>query len=390
MRIWLIVGVSIVVGIIAGWAWTASELGIVPSGGQRVEWGPPETADAAAPAASGEAPKLVVDQKDFNFGHLELGGVGRHEFVFKNEGHGPLLLTKGETSCVCTLASIEHPTVAAGGSTTVEVEWHPKARGDFRQTAEVLTNDPQQPKVELAISGEIVSSYLLAPQTIVFTGIQPNMGTTAEARVFSFGTDNLQVLDPTVDSTTGAKYFDVAVEKLTPSELNQEKGAKSGCKLKVTVKPGLPAGPFAEKIRFHLNIPGDPQLQISLEGSVSGPIEIFGPSWNSERKLLSLGAFHSREGAKSILYLTVRGDALKQADFRVEKVSPPTLKATLGQMEHEGPDVGRVPLNIEIPPGTPPEDHLGTQIGPLAKILIGTGLPESKQLRILVRYAIEE
>jgi hypothetical protein len=388
MRIWLIAGVSIVVGIVAGWAWTAAELGASPSGGDRVEWGWPESAAAPAPAAPAKAPKVSVDQKNFNFGHLELGGVGRHEFVFKNEGHGPLVLSKGETSCVCTVAEIAHPTVAPGASTSVEVEWHPKARGQFRQSVQVLTNDPRQPKIELVVYGDIVSSYSLEPQTIVFSGVPANRGTTADTRIYSYDTDNLEILNPELADKANTKYFTVAVEKLTPSELKQEKGAKSGCRLIVTVKPGLPAGPFGERIRFHLNIAGDPQLELALQGNIVGPIDVWGPNWDDEHKMVSFGTVRSREGAKAQLFLTVRSDALKQANFRVTKVVPKTLKVTLGKMQSIGPNVGRVPLTIEIPPGSPPDDHLGTQIGPLAKIMLDTGLAENEQMRILVRYAV--
>ncbi len=91
------------------------------------------------------------------------------------------------------------------------------------------------------------------------------------------------------------------------------------------------------------------------------------------------------------LFLTVHSDEFKaSASFRVASVTPKTLKVEGRQTAKLGPRTAHVPLTIEIPPDTPAEDHLGTQIGPLAKILLDTGLPENKQLKILVRYAVEE
>lgn len=390
MRIWIIGGVSLLVGAIAGWIWTAAEMGVTPAGNGEVEFGAATAADSAQPAPGGALPKLGGLQREFNFGHIELGGIGRHSFEFKNEGRGPLTLTKGESSCVCTVADIAHPTAPPGGSTTVEVQWHPSARGSFRQTVQVLTNDPQHPRVELVIVGEVVSSYVLSQQTIVFSSVDPNRGATAETDVYSFDTDDLKIIDPELIDKSLSKFYEFKTDKLAPDELSDEKGAKSGCKLAVTVKPGLPAGPFGERIRFHLNSPGKPEVTVEVEGNVAGPVGISGPNWDDEHQLLTLGTIRSREGLKAQLLLTVRSDNLASADFRVASIAPKTLHVHVGKLEKLGSHTGHIPLTIEIPPGTPPEDHLGTEIGPLAKILLDTGLPEDKQLKILVRYAVED
>lgn len=390
MRILILSSAAVLCGVLLGWAWTVAELGVRPLGDRRVEWGWPASAAPPALASAALAPKLIVEQGEFDFGKIELGGAGRHAFVFKNEGRGPLVLGKGESSCVCTLANIEHPDVPAGGSTTVEVEWHAKSRGQFRQSVQVLTNDPQRPRIELTIHGEVVSNYLLAPETIVFSGIAPQHSATAESRVYSFDADHLSIVDPQWADVAMAKFYELKIEPLKPDQLKEEKGAKSGCLLRVTVKPGLPAGRFGERIRFHLNSPDGPELELAIQGNIESSIEIWGPNWDSEHGLLTLGQVHSREGAKSVLYLTVRGDALKHADFRLAEASPNTLKVTVGKMEKLGAEIGRIPLTIEIPPGTPPEDHLGTQIAPLARVLLDTGLLDNKQMRIFVRYAVED
>jgi hypothetical protein len=391
MRIWIIVGASLLIGIVGGWAWTAAELGLRPGGGSRIEWGTPSPSiTPPTPASSGAAPKLVVEQDEFNFGSAEFGATGRHPFVFKNEGLGPLILAKGETSCVCTLANIENSKVPPGGSTTVEVEWHPKTHGPFRQSAQVLTNDPHRPRIELTIYGAVVSSYRLEPETIVISTLLANQSATGEARVYSFASDNLAIIEPQWSDKSMAKFYELKTEPLTADQLREEKGAKSGCLMKVTVKPGLPAGRFGERIRFHLNLPGDPELELEVEGVITGPIGVEGRDWNDDRKILMLGPVHSRDGAKTVLYLMIRGEAMKQANIRLDKVLPDTLKVTVGKLEKIGPDAARVPLTIEIPAGSRPEDHLGTDLASLARIFLDTGLAEPKQMRLLVRYAVEE
>jgi hypothetical protein len=391
MRIWIIIALSLLVGLIGGWAWTAAELGIRPGGGDRVEWGSPASSLVPPkPPSPGLAPQVVVEQDEFDFGNVELGDVGRHQFVIKNQGRGPLILTKGETSCVCTLSSIEQPEVPPGGSTKVEVEWHPKSHGPFRQSAQVLTNDPKRTRFELVVYGDVVSSYRIDPATIVFSGLAPNGTATSEARVYSYASDNLAIIDPQFSDKSTAQFYDLQIAPLSADQLKEDKGAKSGCSIKVTVKPGLPAGPFGERIRFHLNTPGDPEAEVTVEGRVNSPIEVSGANWDNAQGMLMLGTVHSREGAKSVIYLTLRGDALKQADVRLDKVLPETLKVTVGKTEKFGADAARVPLTIEIPPGSRPENHLGTELAKLARIFVDTGLSEPKQMRLLVRYAVEE
>ena len=212
MRIWIIIAVSLLIGLVVGWAWTAAELGIRPGGGDRIEWGSPASSLVPPkPPSPGLAPKVIVEQDEFDFGNAELGDVGRHQFVIKNEGRGPLILTKGETSCVCTLSSIEQPEVPPGGSTKVEVEWHPKAHGPFRQSAQVLTNDPKRSRFELVVYGDVVSSYRIDPATIVFSGLAPNRSATGEARVYCYASDNLAIIEPQFSDKSTAQFYDLQI-----------------------------------------------------------------------------------------------------------------------------------------------------------------------------------
>lgn len=38
---------------------------------------------------SGEKPEMIFEEADFNYGAIEYGGDGTHEFVFKNTGKVP-------------------------------------------------------------------------------------------------------------------------------------------------------------------------------------------------------------------------------------------------------------------------------------------------------------
>jgi hypothetical protein len=281
--------------------------------------------------------------------------------------------------------------VPPGESTKITVQWKAKSLGPFRQSAQVLTNDPDPDRqtLDLIVAGEIVSSYRIEPVQIVFTSVTATKGASGSARVFSFTTDDLEVLRPEFVTATIAKFFDLKVEKMTAEQLKEEAGAKSGVVLSVTLKPGLPAGPIAQKIRFHLNLPGEPEVELPIEGRVSAPIEVISPLWDGELGVLKIGRMRPSEGGKFEFYLLVRDEAREKAHIAVANCPAP-LKLSVAPPEKLDAAATKIPLTLEVPRGSRPVDHWGTEDGKLARILLDTGLPDAKQLQILVQYIIVE
>ncbi|HEV2971243.1 MAG TPA: DUF1573 domain-containing protein [Pirellulales bacterium] len=393
MRILIVVAVSIFLGLTLGLGATVFELGLRPDGSGRIELGPAHVAPTPPPPAiQGPPPKAVVEggQLEFNFGKADKGTPQHHDFVIRNVGKGTLVLEKGETSCSCTVSEIEHPEVPPGGSTKVTIEWKGKAMGPFRNSAPVLTNDPDQRRIDLFIAGEIVSTYRVEPEKLVFTSISSKKSATQTARIYSFATTDLAVLRHEFSGASTAAWFDLAIEKMSADELKQEVGAKSGCILRLTIKPGLPAGPFAQTIRLQFNLPGDPEIELPVEGKVNSPIEVVGPNWEPERGILMLGEVRASDGAKADLFLLLREVAQDKVNLRLTGPTLEPLKVTIGKLEKLPPSAARIPLTIEVPRGARAVNHLGNDQGKLARVILDTGLPDAPQLQILVRYVVKE
>ena len=70
--------------------------------------------------------------------------------------------------------------------------------------------------------------------------------------------------------------------------------------------------------------------------------------------------------------------------------SPPPLKVSIGKPEKLDAAAKKIPITLEVPRGSRPVDHWGTQDSKLARILLDTGLPDAKQLQILVQYIVVE
>jgi Protein of unknown function (DUF1573) len=394
MRISILLIMSVVLGLALGLGSTVVELGLRPDGSGHVAFGPFHHDIAPPPLATdGPPPKLVVDEPEFNFGRGERNASQHHEFSIRNAGQGALVLVMGKTSCKCTKAEIEHPNVPPGGSTKVTLEWETKTLGPFRQSATILANDPQQRSIDLSIAGEIVASYRIEPERVVLTSVSSSKPTTATARILSYGTTNLDVVSHKFSSATLEPFFALAIEKMSADELKEETGAKSGCVLRITVKPGLPAGAFEQRIHLHLNLPGEPEIVLPVEGRVNSPIEIVSRTagWEAEQGILSLGQIRSAEGAKAELSLIVREGAQENVNIKLARTAPAPLKVTIGKREPLTPTTSRIALTIEVPRGARPVNHLGSsEEAKLARILLDTGLPEPKQLQILVQFLVEE
>jgi hypothetical protein len=75
----------------------------------------------------------------------------------------------------------------------------------------------------------------------------------------------------------------------------------------------------------------------------------------------------------------------------VGEVEPDFLRVTIGEKtEINQGAVVQFPLTIEIPPGSPYVNHLGSKLGKLAQIIIETTHPDAKQVKIPLRFAVEE
>ena len=102
------------------------------------------------------------------------GAEGEHEFVFKNVGDAPLVLTAGPTTCRCTVSEVNNNKLLPGESFKVKVHWKGReVADDYRQTVQIYTNDPGRPTVELAVVGEVAVAVRADPSELVFSHAFP-------------------------------------------------------------------------------------------------------------------------------------------------------------------------------------------------------------------------
>jgi hypothetical protein len=352
----------------------------------------PSTSTGAitAQVAQGEGPKVSVDQRVHDFGPIERGTEVRHAFHFQNIGQGTLALKPGGTTCSkCTIAEVDKPELAPGESAKVTVAYLAGEQIVFRQLAWVTTNDPDERRVELTVTGQVSTRFEVIPSPLVLSRVSANETRRADIKIFAFFSDSVEVASHEFIEAETAPYFEAKFQPIPAAQVVDHK-AKSGCLVELTLKPGLPLGPFRQTIRLHLRM-GDAEetstADVLISGTIDSDISIAGAGWNSDAGRLTIGNVKSAEGATRQVLVLVRGANRHDVTIKPSKVDPEWLKVVVGEpSDLSSGAVTQIPLTIEIPPNAPQVNHLGSEQGKFAEIVLDTTHPDVKQIRMFLKF----
>lgn len=389
--LWWLVPSTTLLGLLAGATMAAAQMGWLhgrPDYAKFVS----STRAAAMPEllpANEPQPRAQIDQTEFDFGTMEVNSKMQHAFVIRNVGKGPLSLSKGDTTCKCTISELADGKVPPGGQTEIKLEW--KATSGvpyFRQSATIHTNDPFRRTIRLEVYGGIDEPVHWYPKSeVVFSGLMPNEEARDSLQLLTSLSDKLEVLEQTVTDPALTPFIDVQLTPLPAEEAQGKFGAKAGLNVEVRVKPGLPLGRFRQLVELKTNVTGEAVL-LPIAGSVETGISVFGQGWNDPRDTLSFGTVRRSEGASRKLQITLKGDRRHDTHLKVARVAPDFLQVELGE-----PDVGdnttRVPLTVTLPKDGPVATLVGTDGAPLGEIDLDTGHPDFPTLKLKVHAIVE-
>ena len=104
------------------------------------------------------APTAVVRwQKDtYSFGEIKQAVPATAEFQFTNVGKAPVLITRVEGTCGCTVTDYAREPVQPGKSSKVTVTYTAANPGSFHKTVTVVTNAGDAPH-RLTLQGTVVA-----------------------------------------------------------------------------------------------------------------------------------------------------------------------------------------------------------------------------------------
>jgi hypothetical protein len=393
MRIWFCAMGALVVGLAAGIGSAWYEVELTPR-----QFEPSNMTVAASEAKQHESERLgpkveAVDGTAFDFGSGQRNSKGNHTFVVRNIGDEPLTLTKGSSSCKCTLSELKQGKILPGESTEISLEWHLTTEGEqFRQTAEIYTNDPRQPTLLLVAQGTVIDWVKLEPRELVLSDISGSEGTQVGFSLYGYEVDSMSVVEHRFEHPETAGFFDLSFAEHDPSSLDMKPAPSVLLRATLTVKPGLPLGPLNQTIHLKTDIEQAPELELPISGSVVGDISVVGTGlFRQQVNLLTLGQIDGEKGIETTLRILVKGPHRHDVHLKIKEVEPSDVLAVqLGEsVPINNGAVYMHPLTVSIPKGSRPVTRMGYDREDYGRIVIETTHPDTPLLRLGVRFAVK-
>ncbi len=99
---------------------------------------------------------IKFDETSHDYGTIEQNANGKYDFVFKNEGNVPLVLSNVRSSCGCTIPQWPREPIAPGATSTIEVKYDTRRIGTFSKSITVTSNGSETP-ILLRIKGKVIT-----------------------------------------------------------------------------------------------------------------------------------------------------------------------------------------------------------------------------------------
>ncbi|HEY9746153.1 MAG TPA: DUF1573 domain-containing protein [Oculatellaceae cyanobacterium] len=104
-----------------------------------------------------EPPRIYAESRVVDIGSVETDSKVPATFLLYNKGGKHLRITDIETSCGCTLADISKRVIAPGDYAKMQVSLDTSIKlGKVRKQITVTSNDPERPKLELFLIGNVL------------------------------------------------------------------------------------------------------------------------------------------------------------------------------------------------------------------------------------------
>ncbi len=338
----------------------------------------------------------VLNGEMYDFGSMERGVTRSHTFLIKNTGTKPLEILLQRTTCKCTLSTIGKQKLAPGEVTEVTLEWStkdvPRNQTTFSQLAEIETNDPDRPILELRVRGEITEKYRLYPPQLEARELPGTEENRLPVRLFHYGDGAVRVVGSRFEPERYGKYFSVESEPLSPDALKAMKGATGGLLLHVVIRPGLPVGPVVGTLFLDLEAGGQKQtVDIPLRLNIVSDIVLAGgPNFDRYRTMLDMRKVSAAEGKTETIFAFVKGPHRQDTKLSVKSVDPAdVLEVTIGEPQTlpSGRSI-KYTIHFRVPPGAPRTERTGRG-SKLAKVVLSSTHPTTKEIRIYVRLSVK-
>jgi hypothetical protein len=102
-------------------------------------------------------PKTVIAFNDtkHSFGKIKEGEIVKHNYHFKNTGNAPLMISRAEASCGCTVPSFPKEPIPPGAEGDITVQFDSHNRKGHQQKNVLVWSNAQQEKMSIGFDAEV-------------------------------------------------------------------------------------------------------------------------------------------------------------------------------------------------------------------------------------------
>ncbi len=220
-------------------------------------------ATAEEPAEKQAAPRIEVSETTFDFGFMYQNESVSHTFKIRNTGKATLNLEQVKSTCGCTAALPAQREIAPGGETELKVTFQSGSMRDrIVKHVHIDSNDPNQPRVTLTITGQVKVEIEVTPKGIYLGKL--SLGEVVERTVDIVPVDvkNFKILSVKSDNPI------IKVSKPKPLPDKQP-----GYRLTITFGPLKEYGRVNGKVTVRTDLPHSKEFDITVYGKASAPAD---------------------------------------------------------------------------------------------------------------------
>lgn len=210
-------------------------------------------------------PKISFNEPNHNFGKVFRGSKVEHVFRFKNEGKGTLKIEKTRSSCGCTAAIISEKTIVPNEFGEVKVTFSTQSSsGKVTKRVTIYSNDPDNPKYKLSVTGTVVEEVVVKPKRLDFSRTPHGKGSSKKI---------------SVKSVTDLKLEIKKIESTNPNVSTTliESSKKDGYVINAVLKNDADFGRINGNIYIFTNSKKQEKITIPFFGEVIGDLSVYPP-----------------------------------------------------------------------------------------------------------------
>jgi hypothetical protein len=155
---------------------------------QEAETASPAMETGAQPpvgSQEGVSPDIEVETTHYDMGEIANDRIAKGEVMIYNKGTFDLTINHVDTTCGCTLGSVENKTIPAGGREPLIVTVNPARIAGFHstKTLTISSNDPDEPRVTVDVTAKVKPEFVIEPEEIDFATVAKGETATKTAVV---------------------------------------------------------------------------------------------------------------------------------------------------------------------------------------------------------------